>query len=320
MKRKWVKKVYVIALLLGSATVLFLMLSLNYNQETPIQNEANEDIESANEILIEDSLEKNEFYLPEVPKGIMFCNEEIPLNISDVHEMLDNEMIVNNYWHSQTFRLLKRSNRFFPEIEPILKEYGVPDDMKYLLLAESGLRNVTSPAGAKGYWQFMKNTALEYDLEISKDVDERYHLEKATIAACKYLKKAHKRFDSWVLAAAAYNMGSGGLSNQIKKQKTNNYFRLHLNSETSRYVYRILAIKSIMESPENYGFKFGEKDLYQPYSYETFLVDTTIHNLIDFASAINANYKMLKKANPWLISNKLSNEKKKVYTLKIIKE
>ena len=294
----------VFGFLIGLFFILFL--SSKENQEQEIDEES-------------EIVGVNNFNLPTHPDTLFFCNEKIPLEISDVKERFDNELIVNNYWHTQTFRFLKVSNRYFPEVEPILQQYGIPDDMKYLLLAESGLRNVTSPSGAKGYWQFMKKTALEYNLEISSDVDERYNLEKSTIAACKYLKKAHAKFNSWTLAAAAYNMGPSGLSKQIKRQKTDDYFTLHLNSETARYVYRIVAIKCIMKFPKAYGFNYVKSDLYPPFTYTTYEVDTSINNLIDFSREINTNYKLLKKANPWLRSGKLSNPTNKKYIIKTVK-
>lgn len=271
-------------------------------------------------IVEKDTTGINNFNLPLSPDSLFFCSEKIPLEILDIKEKFDNELMVNNFWHTQTYRFLKVSNRYFPEIEPILKKHGIPDDMKYLLLAESGLRNVTSPSGAKGYWQFMKKTALEYKLEISSDVDERYNLEKSTLAACKYLKKAHNRFNSWILAAAAYNMGSSGLSKQIARQNTNDYFSLHLNSETARYIYRIVAIKCIMKFPRAYGFNYVKSDLHPPYTYTIYEIDSTINNLIDFSKVINTNYKMLKKTNPWLISGRLENPNKKKYIIKTVKE
>lgn len=297
--------VLVFGILMGVFFILFL---------------SNKEIQKQEIVMKNDSTNVNNFNLPKLPDTLFLFEEKIPLEISDVKEKFDNELMVNNYWHTQTFRFLKISNRYFPEVEPILKKYGIPDDMKYLLLAESGLRNVTSPSGAKGYWQFMKKTALEYNLEITNDVDERYNLEKSTIAACKYLKKAYNRFDSWILAAAAYNMGSGGLSKQIKRQKTNDYFLLHLNSETARYIYRIVAIKSIMKFAKVYGFNYEKSDLYPPFAYNIYQVDSSINNLIDFSKEINTNYKLLKKVNPWLISGKLINPTQKKYIIKTIRE
>ena len=193
---------------------------------------------------------------PFIPNQVFFCDELVPLNQEDIYERLEKEMIVNTYWHSKTLLTYKRSKKYFPIIEKILKEYNIPDDIKYLVVAESGLENATSPAGAKGFWQFMKKTGQQYNLESSSEVDERYNLEKSSIAACEYLQYLYNMFNDWTLAAAAYNMGENALKRNIKKQKVDNYYDLKLNNETSRYIFRIVAIKTIFEEPENYGFFF----------------------------------------------------------------
>jgi len=253
----------------------------------------------------------------DLPDTLEFVGEEVPLNMLDIKERLDREMLVNVYWQSQTLLFYKRANKYFPIIEPILKENGVPDDFKYLALTESGLANVVSPAGATGYWQFLKKTAIEYDLEVNGEVDERYHLEKATVAFCKYMNDAYEKFDSWTLAAASYNMGMSGLNNQIKRQKANNYYDLLLNEETGRYVFRILAVKEILTNPTKYGFYFRPQDLYSPDVYKTIEVDYEIKDLADFAFENGINYKILKLLNPWLRQAHLHNTSGKKYYIKI---
>lgn len=253
----------------------------------------------------------------DLPDTLDFVGEEVPLNMLDIKERLDREMLVNVYWQSQTLLFYKRAEKYFPIIEPILKENGVPDDFKYLALTESGLTNVISPAGATGYWQFLKKTAIEYDLEVNGEVDERYHLEKATLAFCKYMNAAYEKFDSWTLAAASYNMGMSGLNNQIKRQKANNYYDLLLNEETGRYVFRILAVKEILTNPTKYGFYFRPQDLYSPDVYKTIEVDHEIKDLADFAFEQGVNYKILKILNPWLRQAHLHNTSGKTYYIKI---
>jgi hypothetical protein len=196
------------------------------------------------------------------PKELNFADEAVPVNKSYVRESYDREILVNTYWQSQTLLLIKRANRYFPVIEPILKEQGVPDDFKYLALIESGLMpRIVSPAGAAGIWQFMQSAAKEYGLEVNKEVDERYHLEKSTVAACRYLKKSYEKYGSWSIAAASYNAGPAGINTQLGKQKTNNNYDLLLGEETVRYVFRILAIKKIMEDPKSFGFYLKPDDL-----------------------------------------------------------
>ena len=202
-------------------------------------------------------------YALKTPENINFCDEEVPLEFLDIRERLDRELLVNTYWQSNMLLLIKRSYRFFPLIEKILKEEDVPQDFKYLAVIESGLENVRSPKGAKGIWQIMSGTAREYGLEVNKNVDERYNLELSTRAACKYLKKAKNKFGSWTLAAAAYNRGIMGISRNLSRQKVENYYDLLLGRETSRYIFRILAVKEIMENANNYGFIFQENDLYK---------------------------------------------------------
>jgi membrane-bound lytic murein transglycosylase D len=252
-----------------------------------------------------------------VPGEVSFAGERMPVENFDVRESLDKELHKVCYWHSETFLYIKRAHRFFPVIEKILKLHNVPDDFKYLALGESGLENVTSPAGAKGYWQFLSDSGKEYGLEINSQVDERYHLEKSTAAACQYLKKLRKKYGSWALAAAAYNNGQGNLDKQISRQGQNNYYDLLLNSETARYLYRITAIKLIMQQSEKYGFILDEDDYYKPLTYKTVVLDSTVNDFAEYARMQGTNYKLLKEYNPWLRSNELKNASGKKYTLKI---
>lgn len=257
------------------------------------------------------------FALP-LPAELNFAGEVVPLADLDVRERYDRELMVNTYWQSQTLLFFKRANRWFPFIEPVLKEEGVPEDFKYLALIESGLMNVVSPAGAAGFWQIMETTGKELGLEVNRHVDERYHVEKATRAACKFLKDAYRLYGSWTLAAASYNMGRAGLSRQLNQQKVNNYYDLWLNDETSRYVFRILAIKAIFENPREMGFYFRPADLYPPFDYYTVKVDTTVSDLVAFALKHEITYKELRTLNPWIRQPELPNASRKNYEIKIL--
>ena len=252
-----------------------------------------------------------------LPEDLSFANELVPLEKLDVREKLDRELLVNTYWQSSSILHHKRANRWFPVIEKILAEEQVPDDLKYLALIESGLTNVVSPAGATGFWQFLKETGKEYGLEIRPGVDERYHVELATRAACLYLKEAKQKYGSWTLAAASYNMGMNGLDKQLKRQKSDNYFDLLLNEETGRYVYRAIALKEILTNSSQYGFHLREKDLYLPYAFYEIEVDSSVSDLAVLAFAYNTDYKTLKLLNPWLRDNSLQNPNHKTYLLKI---
>ncbi len=253
-----------------------------------------------------------------LPNKLQFAGERVPLQRFDVKEALDRELIVNSYWHSNTILLLKKANRWFPVIEPILEKNNIPADFKYVPLIESGLTNAVSPAGAAGFWQFMRRTAKEYNLEVCSYVDERYNIEKATEAACRYLNNAYDYFDNdWTLAAASYNMGMGRLRENLEYQQANNYYDLFLNQETTRYIYRILALKLIYNDPGKYGLKISRSHYYQPLQYTEIEVDSSINNLADFAIANGSSYKMLKIANPWLLRRNLKNRKNKKYTIKL---
>lgn len=251
------------------------------------------------------------------PIKLHFSGEETPLKISDVKERFDRELLVNVNLHASTILAIKRANRAFPVIEPILKKNGIPDDFKYLAVIESGLVNVVSPAGARGIWQFMPETAKERGMEVTENVDQRYDLEKSTEAACSYFLSAKGKFGSWTLAAASYNGGMTGVNKQIGIQKVSNYYDLLLTEETSRYVFRILALKEIMENPIKYGFTIAPEDLYKALPTRKIEIDSSITDLADFAKEQGINYKILKIHNPWLRETKLLNETGKKYQIEI---
>ncbi len=260
---------------------------------------------------------ETKYIAPSTPEQATFAGEEIPTDIIDVKEKLDRELLVNSYWHSNTFLLIKRANRWFPVIEPILEANGIPDDFKYLAVIESGLTDAVSPAGATGFWQFMKSTGQSYGLQVTSEIDERYHVEKSTEAACSYLRDAYDKYHSWTLVAASYNMGMSGLGKRLDEQKVDSYWDLLLNAETARYVYRIAAVKEIFEQPEAYGFFIGEGELYAPYKTHLVDIDQPISDFSQFALDQGINYKILKTLNPWLRKSSLSSMGGKTYALKI---
>ncbi|RZW45345.1 MAG: lytic transglycosylase domain-containing protein, partial [Flavobacteriaceae bacterium] len=273
----------------------------------------------------DDNLEKkiiNDYnvYALNVPANLDFAGEALPLDNPDILERMDRELLVNTYWQSNGLLMFKRANKYFPIIEPILEEYGVPEDFKYLAVIESGLQNVTSPAGAKGFWQIMKATGRENGLEINNNVDERYNLELATKVACQYLLKAKERFGSWTLAAASYNAGVAGVSRRLNDQGVNTYYDLLLGEETGRYIFRIVALKEILGNPEQYGFNFRHKDLYSGVPTYKVEVDTAVTDFVQFAKRFGINYKILKLHNPWLREKHLNNNSRKPYLIDIPKE
>jgi hypothetical protein len=257
---------------------------------------------------------------PYIPEHLDFCGESVPMKNSEVKERIEREFIVQTYYHSATILYLKRAHRWFPIIEKILKTKGVPDDFKYLAVAESGLENIVSPAGATGFWQLMKDAGEKYGLIINKEVDERYNIEKSTYAACNYLLDAKEKFGSWTLAAASYNKGTNGITNQLSRQKATNYFNLVLNYETSRYIPRILALKYVLKHPEYYGFDIKRNQLYKPYKTYKVKLDTPVTHLADYAKQHGINYKTLKIFNPWLRDNFLTNKNKKRYFITLPKK
>jgi hypothetical protein len=248
-----------------------------------------------------------------LPGELSFCGEPVPIEKLEVRERLDRELLVNTYWQSNSLLAHKRAARWFPVIEPILAREGVPDDMKYLALIESNLTNAVSPKGASGFWQFMKETAPTYGLEVNGEVDERYNVVKSTEAACRYLKEAKTRYGSWSMAAASYNLGFGGLDKQIGRQVVNDYWSLLLPEETSRYCARLLAMKEVIRDPERYGFHLRTKDLYAPYRTRSITVTGPIDDMAAFAQRQGTDYKTLKLLNPWLRDTKLTNAQGRSY-------
>ena len=270
--------------------------------------------ESAKEIFTHESYKIKAIKLP---KNLNLAGERVPIEKNDIKERMDRELLVNTYWQSNGLLLIKRANKYFPILEPLLKKYGLPDDFKFLALAESAFTDETSSAGAAGIWHFMKRTGKEYGLEINSNVDERYHIEKSTKVAAEYLIKSKERFNSWTLAAAAYNAGNYGIHKQLEKQQVNNYYDALLADETERYVFRIIALKEVISNPKKYGFIIENEDLYTFPKTRTVKVDTVISNISLFAKKFGITYKELKIHNPWLRENKLNNASRKLYEIKI---
>lgn len=253
----------------------------------------------------------------DIPEKLTFAGEEVPLDIPDVRERLDRELHINTYWHSSTIFLIKQAHRWMPQIEEILRENGIPEDFKYLTAIESGFVNVVSPKKAVGFWQILSTSGKENGLEITKYVDERYDPLKSTEAACKYLKKSYEKFGSWTNAAASYNRGRSGLSRALDNQKVESYYDLLLNDETSRYVFRILAAKEIIEHPEKYGFDIDAEHLYNQEHMRYVEVNEDIDDLVQFAQDQGINYKLLKRHNPWLRRQELKVKSNKSYQIAI---
>ena len=258
----------------------------------------------------------NIYALP-MPENLNFAGEPVPIEIPDVYERMDRELLVNTYWQSNALLLMKRANKYFPVIEPILEEYGIPEDFKYLAVIESSLTQAVSPAGARGFWQLMEGTGKDFGLEINSNVDERYHVEKSTRAAAEYLLKSKEKFGTWTMAAAAYNAGNAGIARQLDRQEAGYYYDLLLGEETGRYVFRILALKEIMQNPEQYGFQFSEEDLYKHIPTYNVKVDTPVTDFAAFAENHGINYKILKIHNPWLREAHLNNSSRKEYLIQI---
>jgi len=301
-----------LSILVVIGTTFFLV---NLTKKTSIKEENT--TSTTQDSIIKNVSNSYEIKALKLPTYLSLADEQVPLEKADIKERMDRELLVNTYWQSNGLLLIKRANKFFPLIESILSEHGVPDDFKYLALAESGLKNVKSHAGAAGFWQFMPATAKEYGLEVNKNVDERYNVEKATKMAAKYLKRAKKKFGSWTLAAAAYNAGSGRISKRLTEQKVTNYYDLLLNMETSRYVFRILALKEVISNPKKYGFVFDQEDLYTLTTTSNIEITKPITSIPDFAKEHNVTYKDLKLVNPWLRQTKLDNVSGRKYIIKI---
>ncbi len=274
-------------------------------------------ISQSNTQEIKNVAESYEIKAVKLPKNLNLAGERVPIERHDIRERMDRELLVNTYWQSNGLLLIKRANKYFPVLEPLLKKYGLPDDFKFLALAESGFIDETSSVGAAGMWHFMKATGKEYGLEINKNVDERYNIEKSTRVAAEYLKKSKQRFGSWTLAAASYNAGNHGIAKRLKTQGVTSYYDALLPDETERYVFRILALKEVISNPKKYGFEFDQSDLYILPKTHIVKVDTTITNIAAFAKEFGTTYKDLKLHNSWLRENKLNNKTNKIYEIKI---
>ena len=254
--------------------------------------------------IISQTSKQNE--LPKLPLEMTLFGETIDLQDEDIRERLENELIVNSYFHSSTTLIIKRANRFFPNIEKLLKEEKIHDDFKYLSVIESNLTQARSPAGALGFWQFMPQTASEYNLVINAEIDERLDVQKSTLAACAYLRRSHAEFKDWVLAAASYNRGMGGIRSDMRNQYATNYFDVEMNNETARYVFRIMAMKLILENPKAYGFNINYSDLYPERKTYALVINYPIKDLALWAKNKGVNLKILRKLNPWLLGNSLT--------------
>lgn len=301
MKNKVWWKVLVSTVMLAFVVVVFMLLSSAKTKESNVI-----------------SKEQSRFEAVEIPEKVSFAGEAMPLDRFYVKESLDRELLSNAYFHSQTIRYIKLAPRYFPIIEPILKEYGIPDDFKYLAVAESGFNpRAISPARAAGFWQLMKGTATDYGLEINKEVDERYHIEKATKVACEYLKHSYKKFGSWTMVAASYNRGITGILRQVNKQEEDDYYDLLITTETARYVYRIVALKLIMENPEKYNFYISEDEKYPVIPSKKVEIKGSVESFTNYAKKHGISYKVLKDFNPWLRENKLTYSGRKRYWVNI---
>lgn len=292
-----------LGILLGATFVAGLAFNKG-DKDTPVE-------------VMDDGRLQYKWYATPLPKSMSFAGEKVPLERWEIRERLDRELLMNYYMHGSTLYILKLSSRVFPVIEKKLKENGLSDDFKYLCVAESSLQNPTSPAGAVGYWQFMRETGTRYGLEITDEVDERYNLEKSTDAACKYLKEAYGKFGSWTAAAASYNCGMGGFSNQSTFQMSGSYYDLLLPEETNRYVFRILALKHLLGNANQFGYIVPGSDAYQPVPSRSMTLTESIPNLAQFAQDQGTNYKMLKILNPWLRDRKLTIKAGKSYTIQL---
>lgn len=293
-------------ILIGGSLLVVLGLGINAVQEAP-----------SDEVQEKKMINDYNIYALPMPENLEFAGEPVPVEIPDVHERMDRELLVNTYWQSNTLLLIKRASKYFPVIEPILAEYGIPEDFKYLAVIESSLTNAVSPAGARGFWQIMEATGKEYGLEINDNVDERYNIEKSTRVAAEYFLKSKERFGSWTLAAAAYNAGNFGIDKQRDRQDVRNYYDLLLGEETGRYVFRIIALKEIMTNPDKYGFNYRPKDLYPVIPSYKIKVDTPVSDFAKFAKDFGINYKILKIHNPWLREAHLNNSSRREYLIEL---
>lgn len=308
---KYLKNILAFIGLIAVVSTLIFAVQSNAMEEQPVKTVTQPETTDKN---VADTYQISAI---EIPKDLNFAGEPVPQDDPEIMERVDREFLVNTYWQSNALLLMKRANKYFPIMEPILKKNDIPDDFKYLAVAESGLENVVSPAGATGFWQIMKGTGREYGLEVNDNVDERYHIEKATQVACDYLNKWKDRFGSWTLTAAAYNAGPAGIQKYMDIQQVDDYYDLLLGQETGRYVFRILAIKEILSNRDKYGFQLEEDDMYTKVPTFTVEVDTAVTNWADFAELYEINYKVLKRHNPWLREPHLNNASRKKYTIEI---
>lgn len=252
-----------------------------------------------------------------IPQNPSFANETVPIDRFYVKEALEREITVNAYFHSASILIIKKANRWFPVIEPILKKYNIPDDFKYLAVAESALENVVSPAGASGFWQLMKTTAKEYNLEVNEDIDQRYDIELATEAACKYLQKSYEKYGNWTMVAASYNAGMGRIDTELQRQKHKNYYDMSFGVETGRYIYRIIALKAMLQNPTDYGFIIRDEDKYNTFQLKSIIIDSAISDIPAFAKKHNLTYKEFKIYNPWIRQVYLANASGKKYRIQL---
>ncbi|MBN2664242.1 MAG: lytic transglycosylase domain-containing protein [Bacteroidales bacterium] len=313
IKKSTKKLIYATGVLTIIAVVTFAVFKLFvYSTPPDVQDDDDDYYEQ---------MEKNYIiYSPFVPDSMNFCGEPLPLDRFDVKQAVDYEFLKIMYWQSETILYIKRMQEVFAIVEPILKKHGVPDDFKYLLVTESGMVNVVSPAKAEGYWQFLKATAQEYGLEVNSEVDERYDLIKSTEAACEYIIDAKNALGNWTLAAASYNAGRAGLTTKMDKQQEDCFYDLLLVTETSRYIYRIAVFKVILSNPRRYGFNVRLVDGYKLPDIDVIEVNTSISDLVGFAKQYGTSYKMLKTLNPWLRSDKLTNSSGKTYFISVPKQ
>lgn len=308
------KRIERIFAIIGLLTVVIVTINAVQLPDNEVKIDA-EQVEKE-EVMINDY---NVYALP-IPDGLNFAGEPVPIQNPDIKERMDRELLVNTYWQSNSLLLFKRANKYFPIIEPILAAEGIPDDFKYLAVIESGLTQAVSPARATGFWQILKTTGKEYGLEVNDNVDERYHIEKSTRAACAYLKNAKENFGSWTEAAAAYNAGNAGVNRRMESQNVETYYDLLLGEETGRYVFRIIALKEILNHPTKYGFNFRKQDLYENVPTYKVSVDTAVTDFVAFSERFGINYKILKLHNPWLREPHLNNSSRKEYFIDIPKE
>jgi hypothetical protein len=298
-KKRWQKALWPVSIAANIVLVVLLLVSAKPKMATT-------------------TIEKTKFEAVEVPDKVSFAGEPMPLDRFYVKEALDRELLSNAYFHSQTIRYIKQAPRYLPTITRILKEEGIPEDFKYLAVAESGFNpRAVSPAQARGFWQFLKGTAIDYGLEVNSEIDERYHIEKSTRAACNYLKNAYEKFGNWTMVAAAYNRGLTGVQRQVERQKEDDYYDLLITTETARYVYRIVALKLILENPEKYNFFIPEEEKYPIIPTKKVEITGSVASFADFAEKQGVSYKVLKDFNPWLRENKLTYSGRKRYWVEI---